>query len=107
MTSKMYKFIFVFFVFSLASALAATHTVTLFQPSMVAGKELKPGDYKLTLENDKVTIQKGKEKVEVQVKVENSDTKFSSTSVRYASESGALKVQEIRLGGTTTKLIFN
>lgn len=107
MTCKLIQFIFVLFTLTVASALAATHTVTLFQPSLVAGKELKPGDYRLTLEDGKVILQKGREKVEAPVKVENSDTKFSSTSVRYVTESGALKVQEIRLGGTTTRLIFN
>jgi hypothetical protein len=101
------KFLFVFFTLALAGAIAATHTVTLFQPSLVAGKELKPGEYKLTLENNKVVIEKGKQKVEAEVKVESGDTKFTSTSVRYRTEGGAMKVQEIRLGGTTTKLIFN
>jgi hypothetical protein len=107
MSSKTTKFLFIFFTFALAGAIAASHTVTLFQPSLVAGKELKPGEYKLTLENNKVTIEKGKQKVEVEVKVESSDTKFSSTSVRYTTEAGVMKVQEIRLGGTTTRLVFN
>jgi len=95
------------FVLALAIASASTHTVTLFQPSVVSGTELKPGDYKLTVENDKATIMKGKNKVEATVKVETGSDKFSTTSVRYTSEAGKYKIREIRLGGTSTTLVFN
>lgn len=98
------------FVLMLAVALAASaasYNVTFFQPSTVGGQELKAGDYKLLMENDKVVIQKGKQKVEASVKVETAESKFSSTSVRYADQDGKMKVTEIRLGGTNTKLIFN
>lgn len=88
-------------------ASAASYNVTFFQPSHIAGTDLKPGDYKLVMDKDKVVIQKGKEKVEATVKVETADTKFSSTSVRYADQNGKMKVTEIRLGGTNTRLIFN
>lgn len=99
--------LFALLILALAIASASTHTVTLFQPSVVSGTELKPGDYKLTLESDKAIIQKGKEKVEATVKVQSGDAKFSSTSVRYTSEAGKYKIREIRLGGTTTTLVFN
>jgi len=105
--TKTMKFIAIFLTIGLFAASAASYNVTLFQPSIVAGKELKPGDYKLVLEDNRAIIQKGKEKVEVTVKVEQGDSKFSSTSVRYAEENGKLKIQEIRLGGTTTRLVFN
>ncbi len=105
--TKTAKFFVLFLTFALAIASAATYSVTLFQPSTVAGKELRPGDYKLTIDGEKAIIVKGKEKVETSVKLENSETKFGTTSVRYADENGKMKVQEIRLGGTTTKVVFN
>ncbi|MGC4049001.1 MAG: hypothetical protein QM757_05725 [Paludibaculum sp.] len=105
--TKTVKFFALFLTIALVCASAATYQVTLFQPSTVAGKELKAGDYKLTVDNDKATIAKGKDKVEATVKVENSDTKYSATSVRYTDDNGKMKVQEIRLGGTTTRLVFN
>lgn len=105
--TKTTKFLAMFLTLAVFTAAAATYNVTLFQPSLVAGKELKPGDYKLILEDGKAIIQKGKERVEATVKVEQGDSKFSSTSVRYAEENGKLKIQEIRLGGTTTKVVFN
>ncbi|GAB4362093.1 MAG: hypothetical protein OHK0021_06170 [Bryobacter sp.] len=91
--------------FMLASA-AEKHNITLFQPSFVNGTELAPGDYRLVLDGDKVTITKGKQKVEANVKVDAGDAKFSSTSVRYANADGKYQVQEIRLGGTNRKLVL-
>jgi hypothetical protein len=98
---------FAFLTVAVATAGAANYNVTLFQPSLVGGQELKPGDYKLTVENDKVIISQGKQKVEAAVTTETAASKFSSTSVRYANADGKYKIQEIRLGGTTTKLVFN
>ena len=40
------------------------------------------------------------------VKVETADNKFSSTSVRYMNGDGKFKVQEIRVGNSKTKLVF-
>jgi len=75
--------LFALLILALAIASASTHTVTLFQPSVVSGTELKPGDYKLTLDSDKAIIQKGREKVEATVKVETGDAKFKVTA-RFA-----------------------
>jgi hypothetical protein len=105
--TKTVKFFALFVVLALAASAASSHTVTFFQPSTVSGTELKAGDYKLMMENDKVVIQKGKEKVEATVKVESADSKYASTSVRYSDQNGKMKVTEIRLGGTNTKLLFN
>ncbi len=104
--TKPMKFCVLVLAFALAAS-AASYNVTFFQPSTVAGTVLKPGDYKLLMENDKVVIQRGKAKVEATVKVETADSKYSSTSVRYAEDNGQMKVTEIRLGGTTTRLVFN
>jgi hypothetical protein len=105
--SKTTKFFILFLTFALAVASAASYQVTLFQPSTVSGKDLKPGDYKLTIDNDKVTMVKGKERIEASIKLETADSKFSTTSVRYSEENGKTKIQEIRLGGTTTRVVFN
>lgn len=91
---------------SLASA-ASSHGLRLFQESIVAGTALKAGDYKLTVDGDKAIISQGKTKVEVPVKQEAADSKFSSTSVRYSNGDGKYRISEIRVGGTTMKLIVN
>jgi hypothetical protein len=41
------------------------------------------------------------------VKVEEGDSKFDTTVVRYVNSSdGKVHIQEIRIGGTKTKLLF-
>jgi hypothetical protein len=90
-----------------ALANAKTFSVTLFQPSIIGGSELQPGEYKLDLNESKVVIRSGKKSAEADVKVETGDQKYSSTSVRYQNGDGKYRIQEIRLGGTKTKLVFN
>ena len=99
-----------FATFALAIGMAASSSfkVNLLQPSILNGQELKPGEYKIDLKDNKAFVNKGsKMVVESDVKVETSDTKFSATSIRYTGEAGKYKIQEIRLGGTNTKLVFN
>lgn len=90
-------------------ALASTksYRVTLYQPSVIGGTELMPGDYKVEVQNEKIIIQNGKQSTEAGVKVENADRKFSATAVRYSNGDGKYRVQEIRLGGTTMRLVLN
>lgn len=97
-----------FATFALAIGMAAsTYKVNLLQPSVINGQELKPGEYKIELSDNTATVKSGKTSVEAPVKVETSDTKFGATSVRYTTVDGKYKVQEIRLGGTNTRLVFN
>jgi len=104
----MKKLMFSFATLALAVASAASsYHFSIFQPSVLAGKDLKPGDYKIELNGDKATIKVGKQVLEATVKVESGTEKFSETSVRYTSADGKMSVQEIRLGGTKTKLVFN
>jgi hypothetical protein len=90
----------------LAIASAAQHRITLFEESIVNGTTLKPGDYKLVIEGGKAMLSRGNQKVEAPVSVQKADSKYSATSVRYNSGEGKFKVQEIRVGGTDTKVVF-
>jgi hypothetical protein len=83
------------------------YRVTLLQASVVNGTELKAGDYKLNVNADKITISGSNKSVEVGVKVENVESKFEHTAIRYTQENGKAVISEIRVGGTTTKLVFN
>lgn len=103
----MKKVIFGFATLALALASAAeTHRFTLYQDAVINGKALKAGDYKMQIDGGKAVISKGKESVEANVAVENSDAKFGQTSVRMASNEGRFIVKEIRVGGTKTKVVF-
>lgn len=103
----MKRFVLGFAILALGVASAETYSFTLFQPSVVQGTELKAGDYKLDVQDSKVVIKGGRKSLEAAVKVENSETKFSATTVRYTVDNGKHSIQEIRLGGTRTKLVFN
>jgi hypothetical protein len=78
----------------------------LSQPSKLNGKQLKAGEYRLNVENTKVTIVNGKESLEIPVKVETNDTKFDNTAVRYTGTGDKVTITEIRIGGTKTRLMF-
>jgi len=92
---------FVTLALAVASA-ASSYKVTLFQPSVINGSSLKPGEYRIEIQQDKAIIKQGKKTTEAPVKVETADQKFSTTVVRYNGDN----VQEIRLGGTNTRLVF-
>jgi len=103
----MRNFLLSFAILAASVASAKSFSLTLFQPSIVGGAELQPGDYKLDLTDTKVVIHSGKKSAEATVKVEAGDQKFGSTSVKYQNGDGKYRVQEIRLGGTKTKLVFD
>jgi hypothetical protein len=86
---------------------AKTFSLTLFENSTVGGTQLKPGTYKLEVMDQKVIIRNDKQAGEAPIKIENSDTKYSSTTVRYRTDDGRNNIQEIRLGGTKMKIVFN
>lgn len=102
------KILIAFATLALAVAGAASsYRVTLFQKSEIGGKQLKPGDYKMSLDGDKVVLSQGKDTVEATGKVESTSTKFSTTTVRYSGGESNSRIQEIRIGGTNTKVVFN
>ena len=105
---KLTKLVVCLVTIGIAVASAASHSVTLYEKSTVSGRELKPGDYKLDVSGDIARFSVCKKMLmEVKVKLEDSGQKFDKTTVRYNSADGRYKLQEIRLGGTTTRVVFN
>jgi hypothetical protein len=93
--------------FALAIALGATkYRVNLPKPAVVAGTELKAGDYKVEIIGDKAILKNGKSSVETDVSVENGANKYYETSACCLAEDGKYRLQELRIGGTNTKLLF-
>jgi hypothetical protein len=90
-----------------AIASAKSYSITLFEPSLIGPTELKPGQYTLELKDQKVILHSGKQTYEAAVKVENADSKYAATSVRYSNGDGKYHVQEIHLGGTTMRLVVS
>jgi hypothetical protein len=91
--------------------------VKLTEPSVINGTTLKPGDYRIEVNNDTATIREGRNVVEAAVKMETSPTKFDSTAVLYRRVEGTpsaaqkpgeerMQVESIRIGGTHISLNF-
>lgn len=87
---------------AVASA-ASKYNVTFYQPVMVNGSELKPGDYKLEVNDKTALLKQGNQTAEAPVTVETDGQKFARTSVRLNGN----QVEEIRIGGTTTRIVFD
>ncbi len=97
------KLMFGFASIALAVASAASsYHVTFYQPVVVNGAKLKPGDYSVEVNGSMAMIKHGKTVAEAPVKVENDSAKYKTNSVRLDGD----QVSEIRLGGTNTRLVF-
>ena len=90
----------------MALAAGKSYSVKLYEPAMVGGTELKAGEYRVEVTDDKAVIKGSKVQKEATVKVETADSKYDTTTVRLSSGAKP-QIQEIRLGGTKTKLVFN
>lgn len=102
----MKKAIAVMFAVGISAVYAASsYQVTLYKPTTINGTQLKQGPIKVELQGDKVLIKQGKTSVESNVLVQTGDRKFDASSVTY-NASATDQIQEIRLGGTATKLLF-
>jgi hypothetical protein len=87
---------------AVASA-ASSYNVTFYQPVMINGAEIKAGDYTLELKDDNTAVFKqGDTVAEAAVKVKNDGQKYDRNIVRLDRH----RVEEIRLAGTTTRLVF-
>jgi hypothetical protein len=86
---------------AVASA-AANYNVTFFEPVVVNGTKLKPGDYRVEVQGNTAVIKHGKTMAEAPVRVENDSDKHRSNSIRMDGD----RVSEIRLGGSHTRLVF-
>jgi hypothetical protein len=89
---------------ALAVAIAASsYNVTFYQPVMINGSELKAGDYKLELKDKTAVIKQGKTVTEAPVTIQNDNQKYPRTAVRL----NGMQVEEIRIGGTSTRVVFD
>lgn len=94
-------------VAGLAVASAKSYSINLFQPAMLGSTELAAGEYKVEVVDQKAVVRNGKIHGEARVKEETADSKYSTTTVRFSNGDGKMHIQEIHVGGTKTKLVFN
>jgi hypothetical protein len=80
-------------------------TINISQTSKVGKSELKAGEYRLAIEGNKATVQKGKEVVaESEGRWEDRSAKSEYNSV-VLSETG--KVMEVRFAGQARVFVFS
>lgn len=94
-------------VFALGIATAASsYHVRIADPTWVGTTELKPGEYEVKVDGDKVTFKQGKKVVAVAAKVETNAAKYSDTQMDIKTENGQAKLKELDLGGTKSKMML-
>ena len=104
----MKKFVFAFATLALAVSSAANrHNVKIYEPAQVGGQVLKPGDYTIEMKDNRAVIKGNGQTVEAEAKLETEAKKFTSNVVRYSGEGPNARIDEIRLGGTSTKVVFS
>jgi hypothetical protein len=92
-------------VFAKSVSGTISKTVTLIHPAKVGSTQLKPGDYNLLVDGDKVTVKKGKTVVaETQGSWVDRDEKPAEDAVVVGSN-GA--VQEFRFQGDRRVLVLS
>ena len=108
------KFVLAFCILALAAAIAGNNPVkspiahvTLSQPVVVNGTALKAGDYRLIINEGKVTFSIDKEAREIPAKVETGQKKYDVNQVQYDVVGTQITISQICLGGTKTRLVFN
>lgn len=89
------------------SASAKSYSVQLYEPAVLGNMTLKAGEYKVDVNDQKAVLSSGKVRCEAPVKVESAESKYGSTTVRFSNGDGKMHIQEIHVGGTKTKLVFN
>ena len=99
-------FLFASLALVVASA-ASRYKVEFSQTAEIGGKTVKAGEYTLELRDNKAILKGNGGQVEAEAKIETEAKKYQSTAVRYSGSESRPNIDEIRLGGTTTKLVFS
>jgi len=85
-----------------------SYEISLSQATKAGNVDLQAGEYKVAVNGSKATftaLKTGKS-VETNVTVQTAEKKFALTMVDAETASGTNKINEIDLGGTTTKVLF-
>jgi len=93
----------------LSLANAKGYSVILAHPTKAGSVQLKAGEYSLQINGSSAvfTSKQTSKAISIPVKVENGGTKFSQTVVETTNVGGAEVLQDIELGGSSTKVEFS
>jgi hypothetical protein len=94
-------------VFALGIATAAsTYHLRLSDTTWVGQTQLKPGEYEVKVDGDKITFKQGKNVVAVSAKIETNAFKYADTQTDVKTVNGQAKLLELDLGGTKSKIML-
>ena len=93
----------------LSIASAKSYNIAFASPTMAGNAQLAAGEYTLKVEgtNAVFTNVDSNKSVTTPVKIENVDKKYGTTTVETTQQGNATRIDDIQLGGSTTKLEFN
>ena len=77
--------------------------VTLLKDSVIEGKSVKAGDYRISMENGNAVLKQGKTSIEIPAREETRPNKASSNELTYQDPNN---LQEIQRGGSNTAIVF-
>jgi hypothetical protein len=88
-----------------AFAKPTTTTITIAKSAKIGKADLQAGEYKLMIDGNKATVEKGKNVVaESEGRWEDRDTKASYDTVLLGADG---RVKEVRFSGKTKVFVFN
>ena len=104
----MFRSLLLFAALGLSVASAKTYDITLDTNTKVGSVELKPGKYSLeVMDSSRIRFKAANgQAVEASAKVTTTEKKFQSTQIDLKQVNGTAQVNEIDLGGTKTKILF-
>lgn len=93
------------FLLIAATGFAASNSykVNIYQNSVIEGKTVKAGEYKVTLENGNAVLKQGKDMIEVPAHEVMGDVKVASNELVYQDNTN---LKSIEIGGTNKKIVF-
>lgn len=109
MTKRSLLLLGVLAVSILSIASAKSYTVAFTSSVVVGTAQLPAGEYSLKVDgsNAVFTNVDSNKSVTTPVKIENVDKKYGTTLVETTQQGNATRIEDIQLGGSTTKLEFN
>lgn len=106
MTTKSLLIVGALALASIASA--KSYDIRLDEATTVGNTQLKAGEYRVKVNGSQATFidAMSSKTYTAPVKMENADKKFDQTTVQTQNKNGVMALQEIDLGGSSTKLEF-
>ncbi len=102
------KMLFAVAAFGIAVASAKSYSVKLADPYTIGSTQLKPGNYRVTVNGTSAVLADPQKKIQVNGTIQNETRKFDDTAVVSTQQRrGASELKAIELGGTHMQVNFN